>query len=43
MRSFNLADRQKYLAAADAEIVAEMKERFRLIGGPPALAAAKPA
>jgi len=43
MRSFNLADRQKYLAAADAEIVAEMKERFRLIGGPPALAAARPA
>ena len=40
LRSLNLADRQAYLAGADAEIRAALKQQFRLIGGPEALAAA---
>jgi 3-hydroxyacyl-[acyl-carrier-protein] dehydratase len=39
LRCFNLAERHDYLADADAEIVAELKRRFELIGGPQALAA----
>lgn len=39
---FNLADRPDLQAPADSDeaIVAEMKERFKLVGGPRALAAA---
>jgi len=33
----NLADRDPRLAGADAQIVAQMREQFRLIGGPEAL------
>jgi len=40
LRSYNLADRHAYLASADAEIIRELRERFRLIGGPEALARA---
>ncbi len=36
LRSYNLADRHAYMAEADAEIVADMKRRFRLVGGPEA-------
>jgi len=39
LRCGNLADRAEYLAAADAAIVAQLRDRFRLIGGPEALAA----
>ena len=31
---FNLAERSPKLAAADAAIIAQLKETFRLIGGP---------
>jgi 3-hydroxyacyl-[acyl-carrier-protein] dehydratase len=40
LKCFNLADRQKYLAPADAAIVAQLRERFKLVGGPAALVAA---
>ena len=40
LRSFNLAERQPYLADADAKIVAGLMEQFRLIGGPEALESA---
>lgn len=40
LRCANLADRTSYLADADAAIVADLRERFKLIGGPRALAAA---
>lgn len=40
LRCFNLVDRAGYLAGADADIVADLKQRFKLIGGPAALAAA---
>ncbi len=33
----NLADRDPKLAQADADIIEQMKQRFRLIGGPEAL------
>ena len=39
LRCFNLADRQKYLADADRQIISQMRRRFELIGGPAALAA----
>ncbi len=39
LRCLNLADRAAYLAEADEQIVAELKQQFRLIGGPEALAA----
>jgi 3-hydroxyacyl-[acyl-carrier-protein] dehydratase len=37
LRSFNLADRGAYLAGADAEIIAELRKQFALVGGPEAL------
>ena len=40
LRSFNLAGRGRVPAGADAKIIAELKDRFRLVGGPDALAAA---
>lgn len=40
LRSYNLADNAGRRADADADIVAEMRRRFDLIGGPAALAAA---
>ena len=40
LRCLNLADREAYLADADKQIVAELKQRFELIGGPAALARA---
>ncbi|MGC9453658.1 MAG: 3-hydroxyacyl-ACP dehydratase FabZ family protein [Phycisphaerae bacterium] len=43
LRCFNLADRHDYLADADAQIIADLKERFRLIGGPEALKASNQA
>jgi len=36
---FNLAEKHRYLAEADAAIIAQLKECFKLIGGPPALEA----
>ena len=39
LRCYNLAQRYDYLADADAAIVAELKRRFELVGGPAALAA----
>jgi len=39
LNCFNLADRHDYLAEADRAIIAQVKERFKLIGGPAALAA----
>ena len=38
LRYFNLADGDPSLAGADADIIAGLKERFKLIGGPAALA-----
>ncbi|MHC4983027.1 MAG: 3-hydroxyacyl-ACP dehydratase FabZ family protein [Planctomycetota bacterium] len=35
---FNLAERQSYLAEADKAIIAQLRHRFKLIGGPGALA-----
>jgi len=43
LKSFNLVDRAKYLASADESIIAQLKERFKIVGGPEALAAAKQA
>jgi 3-hydroxyacyl-[acyl-carrier-protein] dehydratase len=40
LRSFNVADVSPPAAAADEQIIAQLKERFKLIGGPEALAAA---
>lgn len=40
LRSFNVADRDPALASSDAGILAEVRERFRLIGGPAAVSAA---
>jgi 3-hydroxyacyl-[acyl-carrier-protein] dehydratase len=41
LKCFNLADQGRpWRGEADAAIVAEMKRRFRLVGGPEALAAA---
>jgi len=40
LRCFNLAGRAPGGAAADEAIVAQLRERFKLIGGPEALAAA---
>jgi len=40
LRCFNVADVCPAARAADARIVAQLKERFKLIGGPEALAAA---
>jgi 3-hydroxyacyl-[acyl-carrier-protein] dehydratase len=39
LRSFNLVERGSYLAAADSAIVAQLRDRFKLVGGPAALAA----
>lgn len=40
LKSFNLADRDASLAESDASIISQLKERFKLAGGPAALAAA---
>jgi len=40
LRCVNLGERAGYLADADAAIVADLRERFKLVGGPRALAAA---
>jgi len=40
LRCLNLVDRQAYLADADKQIIADLRERFKLIGGPAALAQA---
>jgi len=42
LRCMNLADRHPYLANADRQIVAELKNCFELIGGPVAMAQAGP-
>lgn len=39
LRCGNLADRAGFLAEADAAIVAQLRDRFKLIGGPEALGA----
>ena len=39
LRCFNLAEQHAHLAAADAEIVAQLRQVFKLVGGPEALAA----
>jgi len=41
LRCFNLAQRQAFLASADAQIIEQLKQRWKLIHGPEALAAAK--
>ncbi|MCK4275880.1 MAG: beta-hydroxyacyl-ACP dehydratase [Phycisphaerae bacterium] len=40
LNCFNLSGREEHLAQADAAIIQQMKERFKLIGGPAALAGA---
>lgn len=40
LRCLNVADISPAAAGADARIIAQLKERFKLIGGPEALAAA---
>ena len=40
LRCFNLADKDPKMAPTDSAILAQMRERFALIGGPEALAAA---
>lgn len=40
LKCFNLADRAAYLADADKAIVAQLRGRFKLAGGPEALARA---
>jgi len=40
LRCFNLAEQQAYLADADRQIVEQMRQRFKLVHGPAALAAA---
>lgn len=40
LRSFNLAESKPVMATEDQSIIAEIKDRFRLVGGPAALAAA---
>lgn len=40
LNCFNLSGRQEHLAQADAAIIQQMKEQFKLIGGPSALASA---
>ena len=40
LRCFNVADVSPAAAGADARIIAQLKQRFKLIGGPEALAAA---
>ncbi len=39
LRCFNLAEDRPSLAAADADIVKQLRRQFRLVGGPEALAA----
>ena len=39
LRCFNLADERRAGPEADAAIIAQLKQRFKLIGGPEALAA----
>jgi len=41
LRCLNLADKDPKMAATDAAIIAQMRQRFELIGGPEALAAAR--
>jgi 3-hydroxyacyl-[acyl-carrier-protein] dehydratase len=40
LRCFNLAETAPHLASADEDILADLKKRFELIGGPAVLAAA---
>ena len=40
LKCFNLADRHSYLADADKAIIAQLRQRFKLAGGPEALARA---
>ena len=42
LRSFNLVDENRGPASADESIVAQLRQRFDLVGGPAALAAARP-
>lgn len=41
LRSFNLADENRGPASSDASIIAQLRQRFALVGGPAALAAAR--
>jgi len=43
LKCMNLADRHGYLAKADRDIVAQLRQRFELVGGPAAMARAGPA
>ena len=40
LKCFNLRDRHAYLAQSDEDIVRQLRQRFKLVGGPEALAAA---
>jgi 3-hydroxyacyl-[acyl-carrier-protein] dehydratase len=37
LKCFNLRDRHAYLAAADEDIVRDLRRRFKLVGGPEAI------
>jgi 3-hydroxyacyl-[acyl-carrier-protein] dehydratase len=43
LKCFNLRDRHAYLAQSDEDIVRQLRQRFKLVGGPEALAAAQSA
>ena len=43
LKCFNLVDRHSYLADADKAIIAQLRQRFKLVGGPEALAKAQTA
>ena len=40
LKCFNLAEKQAYLAAADRQIIEQMRQQFKLVHGPQALTAA---
>lgn len=42
LRSFNLVDENRGPASSDESIVAQLRQRFELVGGPAALASASP-
>ena len=42
LRSFNLVDEKRGPASSDESIVAQLRQRFELVGGPAALALANP-
>jgi len=41
LRCYNLADKSKGLATSDRDIIRQLRDRFKLVGGPEALAASQ--